>query len=95
MKDSRRAAARNLDADRYRRHYAMMLRIRAFAGAALDALVKGLIYGAPHPSIGQEAVQAAGFGAPRAPVSCAPPLEGRLRVTPERIVATARALVQQ
>lgn len=35
------------------------------------------------------------LGAPRAPVSYSPPLEDRLRVTPERIVATVRALVQQ
>ena len=55
---SEREARRNLDTDRYLQHYATMLRIRAFEEEALAALDKGLIYGALHPSIGQEAVAA-------------------------------------
>ena len=48
--------AGNLDVARFRAHYRTMCRIRAFEQAALKALDEGLIYGALHPSIGQEGV---------------------------------------
>jgi len=48
----------NLDRERFRRHYHTMVAIRAFEEAALDALKQGLVHGAIHPSIGQEAVAA-------------------------------------
>lgn len=48
----------NLDRERLRRHYHTMVAIRAFEEAALDALKQGLVHGAIHPSIGQEAVAA-------------------------------------
>ena len=51
-----RAGGRNLDLDRFRRHFRTMARIRAFEEAALAALKEGLVLGAIHPSIGQEAV---------------------------------------
>ncbi len=47
---------RNLDLDRFRRHFRTMARIRAFEETALAALKEGLVLGAIHPSIGQEAI---------------------------------------
>ena len=47
---------RNFDSSRYVSHLQTMQRIRAFETAALDALQEGLVLGAIHPSIGQEAV---------------------------------------
>jgi len=49
---------RNLDTDRLLRLYETMLRIRAFEEAGLAAQKEGLVLGAIHPSIGQEAVAA-------------------------------------
>lgn len=49
---------RNFDNERYRKHFRNMLRVRAFEQAALEALKQGLVHGAIHPSIGQEAVAA-------------------------------------
>jgi pyruvate dehydrogenase E1 component alpha subunit len=51
-------AGRNLDTDRLLRLYATMLRIRAFEEVGLAAQKEGLVLGAIHPSIGQEAVAA-------------------------------------
>jgi TPP-dependent pyruvate/acetoin dehydrogenase alpha subunit len=56
----------NLDAERLSDHHRLMWRIRAFEEVALDALKEGLVLGAIHPSIGQEAV-AAGVCANLAP----------------------------
>ena len=47
---------RNFDSSRYVSHLQTMQRIRAFETAALEALQEGLVLGAIHPSIGQEAV---------------------------------------
>jgi acetoin:2,6-dichlorophenolindophenol oxidoreductase subunit alpha len=47
---------RNLDTDRLLEHYHAMARIRAFEEAGLAAQTEGLVLGAIHPSIGQEAV---------------------------------------
>lgn len=47
---------RNLDTQRLLEHYTMMLRIRSFEEAGLRGLKEGLVLGAIHPSIGQEAV---------------------------------------
>jgi pyruvate dehydrogenase E1 component alpha subunit len=46
----------NLDVARLAAHYRTMCRVRAFEEAALRALDEGLMLGALHPSIGQEAV---------------------------------------
>ncbi|MGJ3264842.1 MAG: thiamine pyrophosphate-dependent dehydrogenase E1 component subunit alpha [Salinarimonas sp.] len=54
-----RPTARNLDRERLAAHLATMWRIRAFEEAALRGLAEGLVRGAIHPSIGQEAVAAA------------------------------------
>ncbi len=45
-----------IDRERYLSHYTAMVRIRAFEEAALSASKEGLVLGAVHPSIGQEAV---------------------------------------
>lgn len=47
---------RNFDRPRYEWHLQQMLRVRAFEQAALQALQEGLVHGAIHPSIGQEAI---------------------------------------
>ncbi len=47
---------RNLDRDRVQELYHQMARIRAFEEAGLEAQKQGLVLGAIHPSIGQEAV---------------------------------------
>jgi acetoin:2,6-dichlorophenolindophenol oxidoreductase subunit alpha len=47
---------RNIDTDRLLEHYHAMARIRAFEEAGLAAQKEGLVLGAIHPSIGQEAV---------------------------------------
>ncbi len=47
---------RNVDVDRLRAHHRTMWRIRALEEAALRGLADGLVLGAIHPSIGQEAV---------------------------------------
>lgn len=57
---------RNLDLPRLRAHHRMMHRIRALEQAALRGLQDGLVLGAIHPSIGQEAVAAGVVGALRA-----------------------------
>ena len=49
---------RNVDRDRLLQLYATMVRIRAFEDAGLAAQKQGLVLGAIHPSIGQEAVAA-------------------------------------
>ncbi|MDH3659194.1 MAG: thiamine pyrophosphate-dependent dehydrogenase E1 component subunit alpha [Alphaproteobacteria bacterium] len=49
-------AGRNVDLERLKTLHLAMARIRAFEEAALDALARGLVLGAIHPSIGQEAV---------------------------------------
>ncbi len=54
LTDSRR----NLDIERFQRHFETMARIRAFEETALAAAKEGLVLGAIHPSIGQEAVAA-------------------------------------
>lgn len=46
----------NFDRPRYEWHLQQMLRVRAFEQAALQALKEGLVHGAIHPSIGQEAI---------------------------------------
>jgi acetoin:2,6-dichlorophenolindophenol oxidoreductase subunit alpha len=52
-----RAAARtNIDTGRLIGHYESMRRIRAFEETAIAAAKEGLVLGAIHPSIGQEAV---------------------------------------
>jgi len=48
----------NIDADRLREHYRLMLRIRAFEDCAIEGAVEKRVLGAIHPSIGQEAVAA-------------------------------------
>lgn len=48
----------NLDLGRLRQHYDTMLRIRAFEQKAMQAVRDGLVTGAIHPSIGQEAIAA-------------------------------------
>ncbi|WP_029032517.1 thiamine pyrophosphate-dependent dehydrogenase E1 component subunit alpha [Salinarimonas rosea] len=57
--DEARPPARNLDRERLTAHLDTMWRIRAFEEAALRGLSEGLVRGAIHPSIGQEAVAAA------------------------------------
>ena len=57
---------RNLDLPRLRAHHHLMHRIRALEEAALRGLKSGLVLGAIHPSIGQEAVAAGVVGALRA-----------------------------
>ncbi|MBX6426968.1 MAG: hypothetical protein IRZ09_13720 [Variibacter sp.] len=47
---------RNVALPRLAEHHRMMVRIRAFEEAALEALEENLVRGALHPSIGQEAV---------------------------------------
>ncbi|MGP9821056.1 thiamine pyrophosphate-dependent dehydrogenase E1 component subunit alpha [Salinarimonas sp. NSM] len=54
-----RNLASNLDSERLTAHLDTMWRIRAFEEAALRGLSEGLVRGAIHPSIGQEAVAAA------------------------------------
>ncbi|WP_372421677.1 thiamine pyrophosphate-dependent dehydrogenase E1 component subunit alpha [Salinarimonas chemoclinalis] len=54
-----RNLASNLDSERLVAHLDTMWRIRAFEEAALRGLAEGLVRGAIHPSIGQEAVAAA------------------------------------
>lgn len=49
-------ARQNVDLERLKAMHLAMTRIRAFEEAALDALDRGLVLGAIHPSIGQEAV---------------------------------------
>ena len=49
-------AGQNVDLERLKIMHLTMARIRAFEEAALDALERGLVLGAIHPSIGQEAV---------------------------------------
>ena len=49
-------ARQNIDLERLKAMHQMMTRIRAFEEAALKALDRGLVLGAIHPSIGQEAV---------------------------------------
>ncbi|MEM8948176.1 MAG: thiamine pyrophosphate-dependent dehydrogenase E1 component subunit alpha [Pseudomonadota bacterium] len=49
-------ARQNVDLERLKTMHLTMARIRAFEEAALDALDRGLVLGAIHPSIGQEAV---------------------------------------
>jgi pyruvate dehydrogenase E1 component alpha subunit len=49
-------AEKTIAADRFLRHYDNMVRIRAFEEAALSAAEAGLLKGALHLSIGQEAV---------------------------------------
>lgn len=56
---------RNLDLPRLRAHHRLMHRIRALEEAALRGLKSGLVLGAIHPSIGQEAVAAGVVGALR------------------------------
>lgn len=56
MSEATSAARRNLDAERLLGHLATMWRIRAFEEAAIRGLKDGLVLGAIHPSIGQEAV---------------------------------------
>ncbi len=51
-------ATSNIDLTRLRAHHRTMLRIRAFEQRAVAALEDGLVLGAIHPSIGQEAVAA-------------------------------------
>jgi acetoin:2,6-dichlorophenolindophenol oxidoreductase subunit alpha len=58
MSEPSAAPGRNLDLDRFRRHFRLMARIRAFEEAAVAALKEGLVLGAIHPSIGQEAIAA-------------------------------------
>jgi len=53
-----RNATPNLDRDAALAHLALMCRIRAFELTAMDALKQGLVLGAIHPSIGQEAIAA-------------------------------------
>jgi pyruvate dehydrogenase E1 component alpha subunit len=48
----------NFNHQRYTAQWHQMLRIRAFEQAALRALQEGLVHGAIHPSIGQEAIAA-------------------------------------
>ncbi len=48
----------NLDADRFLALYRLMWRIRAFEEMAIEGQRAGLVLGAIHPSIGQEAVAA-------------------------------------
>ncbi len=50
--------AHNLDRKRFGAVFALMHRIRAFEEAAIAAQKEGLVLGAIHPSIGQEAVAA-------------------------------------
>jgi TPP-dependent pyruvate/acetoin dehydrogenase alpha subunit len=52
------AERRNLDVARIALHWRVMVAIRAFEEAALEGLKDGLVKGAIHPSIGQEAVAA-------------------------------------
>ncbi len=52
------AVPRNLDVDRFLRHHLTMRRIRAFEETAVSSLAEGLVKGAIHPSIGQEAAAA-------------------------------------
>jgi acetoin:2,6-dichlorophenolindophenol oxidoreductase subunit alpha len=59
-------AGANLDLPRLRALHALMWRIRAFEETAIEAQRDGLVLGAIHPSIGQEAV-AAGICANLAP----------------------------
>lgn len=49
-------ALQNVDVDHLKDLHRGMARIRAFEEAGLDALKQGLVLGAIHPSIGQEAV---------------------------------------
>lgn len=56
MPSSGRAPPANLDVERLSAFYRQMLRIRAFEETAIHALGEGLVYGAIHPSIGQEAI---------------------------------------
>ena len=51
-------ASSNLDRDAALAHLALMYRIRAFELTAMEALEEGLVLGAIHPSIGQEAIAA-------------------------------------
>lgn len=60
MSDAAAAPSRrsNLDLPRLLQAYGTMLRIRAFEELAMEAQKEGLVLGAIHPSIGQEAVAA-------------------------------------
>ena len=58
MQASDSAPPGSFDINRYIGHFQKMLQIRAFEKAALTGLEQGLIHGAIHPSIGQEAVAA-------------------------------------
>src|SRR5690606_25169338 len=49
---------RNVDVERLRAHYRLMLRIRAFEEEALRGLEEKVVLGAIHPSIGQDACEA-------------------------------------
>jgi pyruvate dehydrogenase E1 component alpha subunit len=49
---------RNVDVERLRAHYRLMVRIRAFEEEALRGLEEKVVLGAIHPSIGQEACAA-------------------------------------
>ncbi len=51
-----------IDVNRLLRHFTNMVRIRAFEEIAIVAAESGLLMGALHPSIGQEAVAAAVCG---------------------------------
>jgi pyruvate dehydrogenase E1 component alpha subunit len=55
--------AGNLDADRLAGQFREMVRIRAFEETGIAALKEGLVLGAIHPSIGQEAIAAGVCGA--------------------------------
>ncbi|MDE0993788.1 MAG: thiamine pyrophosphate-dependent enzyme, partial [Rhodospirillales bacterium] len=46
---------KNFDQQRYAQFFKQMCRIRAFERAAIKAKDEGLVLGAIHPSIGQEA----------------------------------------
>ncbi|MCH9670327.1 MAG: thiamine pyrophosphate-dependent dehydrogenase E1 component subunit alpha [Gammaproteobacteria bacterium] len=50
------SSGKNFDAKRFVEHYRTMWRIRAFEEAAIKGSKEGLVKGAIHPSIGQEAV---------------------------------------
>ncbi len=52
------ASKRNLDTERFLAFHREMLRIRALEETALEGLRQGLVLGAIHPSIGQEAIAA-------------------------------------
>ena len=61
MPDDSKTAG-TLERDRLLHHYSNMVRIRAFEETAISAAKSGLLMGALHPSIGQEAVASAVCG---------------------------------